>query len=215
MLSAHPLLLLLTPALATAYVYQPLPAITPIPLPSDSCQSYPGYIPSPPGFAPSLQFIVTSAEDPGAEGLYASSHVFNYQSGWSDEHLIMDLRKSRAFAKEAYRCHGGNVSTTYRQDGKSLSISRDNRNAYLTFNGGGWPLELYAHEEDGKRVEGVFLGSANQTTWGFYYERPTEDCQTLDYYQVKLLGLPLDESADMRAAADPEFRGFLRVVRFD
>jgi len=63
------------------------------------------------------------------------------------------------------------------------------------------------------RQPGVYLGTMNQTTWGFYYERP-EECGALDFYQARLLDLPVDPDTEPKARTDPWFKGFLKVVEY-
>jgi len=124
----------------------------------------------------------------------------------------MDLLRSRRFAKELFQCYDGKVGPVYGNKGK-LSVSRDYRNAYMTYTPGGYTLQVYAHEIDGKRVDAKYLGAENQTTWGFYYQESTE-CGKNGFYQVKLLGLPNDPNTVPRAATDPQFKGFLKVVQY-
>ena len=206
--SALLLSLNLAPALAQ---YTTLPNVKVIPLDNAGCYNWPGYIQSRPGFTGSIQFLIDQAEDEWVNGLNAVSKGFNYSSGWSDEHLVMELTRSRRFAKEIYQCYDGRVAPLYGNRGK-LSISKDNRNAFVTFREG-YPLQVYAHEVDGVRQPGVFLGAQNQTTWGFYYER-SDKCGENGYYQPFLQGLPVDPETEPKAAYDPEFRGFLKVVQY-
>jgi hypothetical protein len=57
----------------------------------------------------------------------------------------------------------------------------------------------------------VFLGALNQTTWGFRYLWDG-DCEEKLHYEVKLLGLPVDEENPPTAQYPSDFEGFLRVV---
>lgn len=58
---------------------------------------------------------------------------------------------------------------------------------------------MYAHELNGVRQDGVFLGIANVTTWAF------RRVANLGYYEVRLFGL----GANLK---DGEFKGFLKTV---
>jgi len=54
--------------------------------------------------------------------------------------------------------------------------------------GGGYGLmpEPYAHFVDGKRVDGVYLGLANRTTWGF---SPVKE-NDIDQWKIRFLVQP-------------------------
>jgi hypothetical protein len=87
-------------------------------------------------------------------------------------------------------------------------------------------LQMYYHEIDGVRQEGLYLGALGKTTWGFVYRRPkAEDCPASgdapsDYFDVKLQGLPQMDYVEPRVnydrwgEYDPRFYGFLSVGRW-
>ncbi len=114
-------------------------------------------------------------------------------------------------AKAVYRCFNGKMSLGF-GDSAVISISKDKNNALLSL-GPGYKLEPYAHEIDGVRQPGVFLGALNQTTWGFNFIEPAA-CGEIFYYQAALQGLPIDPDTPPTAGYLPEFYGFLEAVQF-
>ncbi|KAK0718635.1 hypothetical protein B0T26DRAFT_872769 [Lasiosphaeria miniovina] len=185
-----------------------VPEVTVVPLGSKTCVSWPSWI-SQRGadVTGSFAFQVDQADDAGVNGLLTSSVEFNW-TDISGTHITVDLRKSTSFAKPYYRCIDGSVH--YLSRDTIISVAKDRRNAFLTFSAG-YKLEPYAHEVAGVRQDGVFLGALNQTTWGFHYVYSSK-CGQIDYYEVKLQGLPDDPDTEPRAGYDPQFLGFMKAV---
>ncbi|KAK3387997.1 hypothetical protein B0H63DRAFT_471320 [Podospora didyma] len=181
-----------------------VPNVTVVPLGSTNCASWPGSR----GGAP-FYIKVDQSEDSGIDGLFTSTRDFNY-TGFSGTNVIIDLRKSTRFAKVYYSCSGAGIVKYLFQSNTPITVAKDFRNAYPTFGSAGYKLEPYAHEIDGVRQPGVFLGARNLTTWGFNYVRETT-CGQIDYYSAKLQGLPIDPDTETRATYDPEFFGFLKA----
>lgn len=77
------------------------------------------------------------------------------------------------------------------------------------------PEIYYLEGEDGKRLDGVYLGAKNKTTWGFSYEQAScgsDGTANQAFLQAKLLGLPVDEANPPTAGYPPEWQGFLKLV---
>lgn len=79
------------------------------------------------------------------------------------------------------------------------------------------PEIYYLEGEDGKRLDGVYLGALNQTKWGFTYMEGT--CGTdgkagSPWLNAFLLGLPVDETVPPTAGYDPTWEGFLKIVPY-
>lgn len=194
----------LAPALA-------VPNVKVIPLGSTSCSRWPSWINTRDAdLTGSLQFQVSDSEDSAINNLVAGSHTQQF-TGAPLETLDINLRASRRFAQIYFRCFNGQISIGYGNT-PAINIAKDQRNAHLVV-GDGYKPEPYAHEIDGVRQPGVYLGVLNQTTWGFRYQEP-EKCGDKDAYEVKLLNLPQDPNTEPRAAYDPEFQGFLKIVPF-
>lgn len=98
---------------------------------------------------------------------------------------------------------------------QNITISKDSNNAHMLVQPEvqGYRVEVYGHEIDGVRQDGVFLGALNRTTWGFRFVNGLANgaCGR-DYYEVKLLDLPVDPDTEPTAGSPPEFRGFIKVV---
>lgn len=207
------------PALAAA-----VPNVTVVPLNSKGCSAWPGYIRTPDADATGyLRFEVASADDPAIDGLLGTSHTQNWPipSNYSNtvQTLVVDVRKSTRIAKPVFRCLDGELHMNSPTN-PAITVSKDNRGAWMMLgeyaDGPGYKLDVYAHEIDGVRQPGVFLGAEGRTTWGFNWERPsTEDCTNgnagLDWYTARVQGLEYDPSVPSRAWRDAEFEGFLRV----
>lgn len=192
-----------------------VPNVTVVPLRTDDCVDWPNWLPvRGSDITGGFDIQVDQCDDEGLEGLLTTTIAFNWTDagGDSGERLVIDLRKSRRFARSYYRCWNGTVGYGPNLD-STITIAKDPRNAFLTAKNAieGYKLEPYAHEINGTRQPGVFLGTMNRTTWGFAYVQPTE-CGQKDYYQAMLQGLPVDPDTEPRAANDPEFFGFLKAL---
>ena len=188
-----------------------VPNVTVVPLGSQNCVQWPGWIPTPAADTTgSLQFQVYQSDDVGIEGLYSNFPSYD-SSNVSSVKIDIDLRKSLRIAKSYYRCNNGVMQLGY-ADQPAVSIAKDKNNALLTF-GLGYKLEPYAHYVDGVQQPGVFLGALNQTTWGFNYLVPST-CGQIPYYQAALQGLPVDPNTEPTAGYIPEFFGFIQAVQF-
>lgn len=226
-----PTILTLSLTLLTQHV-SAVPNVTVIPLitgPNTGCSAWPGWIPTrDTDVTGTLLFEVSDADDEAVNGLLTTTHT----SPWpilgnlsnTVENVFVDLRKSRRIAKLTYRCFNGVMRVGL---GAEITVSKDWRNAFMTvgeYDGGpGYKLEPYAHEIDGVRQPGVFLGAKGKTTWGFRWNGPqwadSDNCGAnidgrlpLDWYEVKLVGLEYDENTESRAASPSEFEGFIKAV---
>lgn len=199
--------------LAEALGVMALPNVTVVPLGNSNCQKWPSWINTPVADRTgTFVFRVDQADDDAVDGLPTGFRTFNYSSGYHQDKVYVDLRRSGRFTRTVYRCWDGAVRVGVSDNLPPLSVSKDYLNAVLT-TAEGYQLEPYAHEIGGVLQPGVFLGAQNQTTWGFTWTSP-ESCGELDSYDVMLQGLPLDPTVEHHAAAVPEFLGFMRVIGY-
>lgn len=213
-----------------------VPNVTVIPLlqgPNTGCSAWPGWIPTRDADTTgNLLFEVTGADDEAVNGLLTTTHTTPWPTvanlSNTINNVFVDLRKSRRIAKPVYRCWNGEMRLGPSLD-EVISVHKDWRNAFLTvgeFDGGpGYKLEPYAHEINGVRQEGVFLGAQGKTTWGFRWSAPqwadSDNCGAdingrlpLDWYEVKLVGLEYDNGTESRGASPSEFEGFIKAVEW-
>ncbi|KAM7215158.1 hypothetical protein V8F06_009476 [Rhypophila decipiens] len=199
-----------------------VPNVTVIPLGSKDCSSWPAQIRSPGAdISRYLRIEITSPEDVGLTGLLSTSSTQNWPTvgnlSNTEDYVSFDVRRSTYFAKPVFRCSNGTLHMNS-PDFEPISVSRDYRGAWMMLgefaDGPGYKLEPYAHELDGVRQEGVFLGAKGKTTWGFAYER-AEVCGGLpDWYTARLMGLEIDPTVNDRAWGEIQSKGFLRVFEW-
>ncbi|KAF1962340.1 hypothetical protein CC80DRAFT_531257 [Byssothecium circinans] len=205
-----PLLTLLLAPLTTA-----LPSATPIPVAyPGTCTSWPNWIRTPSAdVTGDIQLLISTPDEASASNL-----LFRYFSvpwgGLQREQLGADFRPSSYYTSSSYfRCKNGNIT-----HGNSVARISTNSNAaqlLVDAREATYAAELYYLEVDGKRLDGVYLGARNQTTWGFYYQEPTcggSGGATKDFIAAKLLNLPVDEANPPSAAPAAQFEGFIKVV---
>ena len=204
-----PLLSLLPLALA-------VPNVTPIPTGRTDCRVWPGWINSRPNdLTSSLMFSVSQSDDAAVNGLPLQLFAEPWGSG-TRNFLGATLLASRSFAKSYYRCIDG-VPVVMSDSNRPIAIAKDMNNAHLLIGAPApttYRTEIFEHEIDGVKQDGWYLGAQNQTTWAFHYQAPTcgaDGKANAGYYQVKLLGLPVDPENEPTAGYPPEFKGFLRV----
>lgn len=200
-------------AIATA-----VPSVTPVPLtPANkfpTCTWWPGWIRTPDAdVTGSLMFVVSDADDAAINDLTLQQFTIPFRLGTLDM-LGVHLAKSKSVAKTYVRCINGN-GVMYNPS-QNITISKDINNANLAINPStpGYTIEPYAHEINGVRQDGVYIGALNQTKWGFRY-RIDEGCDGKKgamYYEAKLLGLPRDPDTEPGASYPHEFEGFIKVI---
>lgn len=198
-----------------------VPAVTPVPLQPPSaagtCRYWPSWINTPSADTTGLlKFEVVSADDEAVTGLPLQPFSLTW-AGSPMPLLGADLRASTSFAKAYYRCNNGQAVVGTSSPFENITVSKERRNAFALIDapaGNGYALEVYAHEVDGVRQDGVFLGAQNQTTWGFYYNEAScaaDGTPTRDFYEVKLQGLPEDPDFPPTAGNPVRFEGFIQV----
>lgn len=193
-----------------------VPNVTPIPLGSTTCAHWPFWIPTESADTTgSLMFSVSSADDAAINNLPAQP--FSLPWGSSTRNLLgITLLASRSFAKAYYRCRNGRPIVLSNPD-EPIAIAKDSNNAHLLIaanDATAYKPEIYSHEIEGVKQDGVFLGALNQTTWGFHYHEATcgrDGKVNSAFYEVKLLGLPVDPENEPTAGYPPQFEGFLKV----
>jgi hypothetical protein len=142
--------------------------------------------------------------DEGSNGLRVRTREYRDGSNATHSILVVDVRKSGLISPSisAY-CDNGTVLFGYYGMGEKPPIVIDSSGA-MKPEGTGLKLEPYAHEVNGVRQPGVFLGTRNQTTWGFDYIRPA-DCGALDFYYIWLQGL------SSGGGREPMLLGFIKA----
>lgn len=182
------------------------PKVKVIPLSPGTCHSYPfnqGRIPRTAenqykDFSQYLNIEISGASNDALNGLsMVPKEVYTIASDTSKIY-VADTRKIHEIARkqDPFGCENGKL--TY-DKGPSINVDAS---GWMSEGAGGVVPELYAHEIDGVRQEGVFLGVGNQTTWGLNWHWPS-GCRELDYYQVSLI----QNGTEYRSHT-----GFLRVV---
>ncbi|KAF2251026.1 hypothetical protein BU26DRAFT_517771 [Trematosphaeria pertusa] len=195
--------------LATTFA---VPSVTPVPvIYPGTCTMWPNWINTRDADVTGrIMFVVSSADDSALNDL-------TIQPQTSTSPLFVSPFPSRKVLKMYYRCINGvpNISLS----SSNVTIARDMANAHLLVDaapGKAYKPELYYHEVGGVRQEGVFLGALNQTTWGFRYQQVSCGADgrvgEREGYEVKLLGLPVDEVNPPTAQYPPDFEGFVKVI---
>jgi hypothetical protein len=193
-----------------------VPAVVPIPV------AYPGTCTSWPNWINSRGSDVTGALGIRIHGSTDGSisdlplHGFESSFGSSPRaQLGADFRPRALWGASSYiRCQNGKI--TYGND--NVTISTNSRAAQLLVA----PQEptivaelYYLEVVGGKRLDGVFLGAKNQTTWGFYHAEPTckgDGKSSRDFLGARLLGLEADPANPPTAEPQERFEGWLQVV---
>ncbi|PSN66255.1 hypothetical protein BS50DRAFT_410600 [Corynespora cassiicola Philippines] len=189
-----------------------IPSVVPVPLNPSGAASCVGW----PSTQGAFKVQVSSSEDDAFNDFPIQPTTTTWGSS-TLELLGANLLKSYRYAKAPYFCVNGELRVGASQE--TVGVSKDMRNAFPLLQvedpESTYEIEVYAHEIDGVRQEGVFLGAQNKTTWGFNYVRPTcgaEGAGQNGFFQVKLLDLPVDEQYPPTAGYDPEFQGFLKLT---
>ncbi|CZR68537.1 uncharacterized protein PAC_18436 [Phialocephala subalpina] len=169
-----------------------IPNVTAIRIGQGDCSAYPNSYFHAGDNADAFIFRPDQADNSSINGLHTridGQNLFVYESSTIDSTIFCCDR-------------GGTIL-----DGmgvQSLLLSTNLKDSELGYLSQGIKPETYAHEVDGVRLDGVFLGSANVTTWAF--RRAGED-----YYQVRLL-VPGSANAKVGDLLDGEVKGFLKVL---
>ncbi|KAH8897149.1 hypothetical protein GQ53DRAFT_818429 [Thozetella sp. PMI_491] len=183
-----------------------LPNVTVVPLRTSDCVDWPlwqnvrGE-----DITGGFHFVSDQNDDEGSSGLRVITHDALDTHNATQTYLVVDVRKSALISPlVGARCINSTVQLgIYGLDPKP-AITINKQTGRLHAAAGGYKLEPYAHEINGVRQPGLFLGTRNLTTWAFSYVRP-QGCGGLDYFDVQLEGLP-DAGA---ARGGPH--GFLRA----
>jgi hypothetical protein len=195
-----------------------VPAVTPIPLtPANkypTCTWWPNWIRTPDAdVTGSVMFVVSEADDSAINDLTLQQFTIPYGFESTRNIMAVHLAKSNRVQRTYTRCINGNGMIG--SPAQNITISKDLNNAHLVVNPSkpGYIIEPYAHEINGVRQDGVFIGALNQTKWGFSYksEAGCNGARQM-YYEAKLLGLPVDPDTEPGAAYPPEFEGFIKVI---
>jgi hypothetical protein len=206
-----------------------IPNATAIPIGNGSCIAWPDFwdvsFPIRVDLSGEIWIVVDQADDPDANGLYVKPRNFSepdfdfrdwvvssnqVSTDLAKINLVVDFRSTRHTLRRPlniFRCFDGTLHLNPMSPTYEVSVSRNT--GIMTLDTG-YKLEPYAHEVNGVRQNGTFLGALNHTTWGFNYVRP-QVCGALDYYEARLQGLPPDHNSERSSTAAPEFFGFLKL----
>jgi hypothetical protein len=171
-----------------------LPSVTPSPLPTGSCYSYPLWQGS--GgehidLSGGLYIHPAQADNSSIDGLYM-------KSGWQNpDVLAFALQRG---ATGYIMCNEGVIKDFYSSD----ALYIDPTTGALGFLGAGFPVAGYHHLVDGGTQSGVFLGYNNVTAWAYLYVPAADGHAT----QVSMRLLDLQDGA----LNDGEFYGFLQIT---
>ncbi|KAH8653136.1 hypothetical protein BGZ60DRAFT_387014 [Tricladium varicosporioides] len=165
-----------------------VPSVTTIQVGQGNCAGFPNSYKNSGNDADAFVFHPDQADNPRINGL---------QTGIVGTSLV--VYESNTTASAIFCCWRSAVKDAFFTQDLLLSPSPgDKELRYLT---DGVKPETYAHEINGVRQDGIFLGISNVTTWAF---RRTQAHP--EYYQIRLApgsGEPLYEG---------EFKGFLKVL---
>jgi hypothetical protein len=148
-----------------------------------------------------FKFMADQADDATINGFFASITTDTAADGTQTQTVMINNNDG---AKPWWHCNKGIVSDLYTPS--TIFFSGAPGDDQLTYLANGGAVETYAHEVDGVRQDGTFIGNGNATTWAFKYV-PQGSAGDGDYYQMRLL---LPDVADQ--LQDGEFAGFLQVV---
>jgi hypothetical protein len=184
-----------------------VPEVTVIPQFPGTCTAYPSINLGSGDRALPFQIISDQADDPAANLLTLYDH--NTQLNGEDiTYLAVNRCTACAAANTVLQCSNGLV-TTYRTTSPYIRISKDSNNA-IPWSKDGYKAGIYRHTIDGVDQGHNYWGAQNRTTWGF----KVADDGAPEHYKIRLMGLPEDASTT-EAQWEPEFLGFVRVIRPD
>jgi len=194
-----------------------LPNVSTIPLGSNDCARWPGFVDF--DYTSPVNLVVHQAQNNSVNGLLTTTQDFTLPGNITGTRLIVNPRNSGS-GHPTYRCESGTLRLHSKINGTStstsipgtidtiISVATDSRNAFFILGEDGFRTAPYGHEIDGVEQDGVYLGTRGRTTWGFHYV-PTDG----GYYEIRLAGgTPDQEDEPAVVSAEPEFYGFLRVV---
>jgi hypothetical protein len=180
--------LLLLSLLLTSHVLA-LPSVTSLRVSPGSCQSYPNSFHGAGDNADAFLFTPDQADNSTINGL---------KTGIYGTNLVVYPNTPDATSTIFCCDRGGTVLDGFGVQPLLLSMdSSDEELGYLTQ---GLGPETYVHVVNGTKLDGIFLGKGNVTTFGFRYVT-----SPASFWQVRLLG-------SGKNLKDGEFMGFLKVV---
>ncbi|KAH6666241.1 hypothetical protein B0J14DRAFT_659863 [Halenospora varia] len=166
-----------------------IPNVTTIQVGQGNCAGFPNSYKNSGNDADAFIFHPDQADDPRINGL---------QTGIVNTSLV--VYESNTTASTIFCCWRSAVMDAFFTQNLLLSTTpNDKELGYLS---DGIKPETYAHEINGVRQDGIFLGISNVTTWAF---RRTQAHP--EYYQIRLSAPGSGESL-----YEGEFKGFLKVV---
>ncbi len=210
--------LLLPLLLSTAPGVLAVPNVTAVPLGATNCMGWPGFQGSSSrvDVSAGLDFILDQTED-GYDGPLSTTTPYFWPGDFNFTAVTFDLRKSNPVARNFFQCHNA-AMLSFNTD-THIVINKDFRNAFMMLDNSdmthGYPLEPYAHVDPatGKQLPGVFLGTQNQTVWGFNFAANNgKECRH-PFLEARLQGLPYHNGTETRATYPPEFYGFIKAIQ--
>ncbi|KAE8444079.1 hypothetical protein EG329_000861 [Mollisiaceae sp. DMI_Dod_QoI] len=181
-----------------------LPNVTAIRI-GDGCSAYPTYLPDPSNnFTGCFVLHPDQADNSSINGLH---------TGPQGTSLV--VYSDPMAASELFGCTNGTIFDYFIAPSAATqwSFLTNPQDQELISSSQGIRPETYAHEVDGVRQDGVFLGSANSTTWAFRLVLGAGGIGGRDFYQVRLLEPKNADPVMGIALRDGEFKGFLKVIQ--
>ena len=202
-----------------------LPKVNVVPLATGrgDCNNWPNRISSKAAFLTGALALTIRSDNADTDGLELRAFKFfngSFRNGsiaWNMNQLVADMKRTNDSQRPAFRCYNSRLLNQYRNVDDlrvELNFYPDPRHATLSNNTGLKPT-IYAHEIDGVRQPGVYLGWNNQTTWGLsrVHQKPDHEIR---WVAASLQGVPSDiNSIDVPRAESwpkPEFYGFVEVI---
>jgi hypothetical protein len=191
LLSVVPLLLLSQIPLISAF-----PNVKPILIGHGNCSAYPNSFRGAGDNADAFIFVPDQADNSSINGLKTRITGINLVA-YDNTTANADL------ASTIFCCdRGGTVLDGFGM--QSLLVANNSTDEELGYLGQGGKPETYAHEIDGVRQDGVFLGMGNITTWAFR--------RGAGYWQIRLLGSPGNGDSKGGSLNVGESRAFLKIL---
>ncbi|KAJ5108484.1 hypothetical protein N7456_005159 [Penicillium angulare] len=164
------------------------------------------------------QCVNTTATDHACtmEGYGTQAVAFQQQQGNNVvEKGYIGIVEENTMAKSTFRClDGTGFQAVVPHSGyTSVAITDMPYSAQLMWNLGEYsePVYAYYHYLDGKKQDGVFLGSHNVTTWGISLQDGEIGSGDKPWWMIRLLGPNSQDPQTGHALEDGEYRTFIRI----
>jgi hypothetical protein len=170
-----------------------IPNVTVIPVGPGDCSGFPSSYPTSGRNADAFIFRPDQADN---------SSINNLKTIISGNSLVVS--EDSTVDNVIFCCdHGGTVEDGFGY--LTLLLPTNSSNMQLSYMDEGSKPMTYAHEVNGVRQDGVYLGSGNVTTWAF------KRVANARHYQIRLFA-PGTGTTKGNMLNDGEFKGFLKVT---